>query len=183
MDIPQIRIESTKARLGIKTHHAQVTIEQPKADVSIEQPRPKLNISSSPSKLTINQTKAREDVDLKSIFKRTEEAAQRGKQDFLEGIARRASEGDQLMQIEHKRNPISSIAKQNSTKEYQFNIGWIPSHGSVNIDYTPKKVTIQFDTQKPIIEVQPNKPILTYAPGKVEYMMESYPSLQIDFVK
>jgi hypothetical protein len=182
MNIPKLTFESTKAMLGIRTHHANLTIEQPTAMLSIQQPPGKLNISSTPSRLTIDQIKAREDVDLKSVFKRTEESAQFGYRDLLEGIARRASEGNQLMKIENKGNPIAMIAKENTTKEDQFNIGWIPSHGSVKINYTPKRIDIQFEQQKPIIEVEPNKPIFTYSPGKVEYMMEKYPALRIDFV-
>jgi hypothetical protein len=182
MKIPRLQIETTRAQLGITTHHAKVDIQQPKAEMTIQQPPAELHIRSTPSKLTIDQTKAREDVELKSIAKRMAEFAQQGQLDLLKGIARRASEGKQLMRIEEKGNAISRIAKQNSTKEYQFNIGWIPSHGSLKIDYTPKKVDIQVETKKPIIEVQPNKPILHYSPGKVEYMIESYPSLRIDFV-
>ncbi|MBM7661591.1 hypothetical protein JOC85_002394 [Bacillus mesophilus] len=182
MQIPKIQIQSTRAQLGIRTHHAKVDIQQPKAEMNIQQPSADLNITSTPSKLTIDQTQAREDVDLKSIAKRIQEFAQQGKQDSLKGIARRATEGDQLMRVENKGNAIARIAKQNSIKEHQFNIAWIPSHDSVKINYTPKKVNIQVEAKKPIIEVQPNKPILNYSPGKVEYMMESYPRLQIDFV-
>jgi hypothetical protein len=183
MQMPRLQIEATHARLGMRRHQAKVEIEQPKAGVSIQQPPAELTITRTPGKLTIDQSKAREDVDLKSIFKRTEEFAQLGKQDWLKGMARRAAEGDQLMRIENKGNAISMIAKQNSNlREHQFNIGWIPSHGSVKIDFTPTKVDIQFEPNKPIIEVQPNKPILTYSSGKVEYMMENYNSLRIDFV-
>jgi hypothetical protein len=183
MQVPQIRIESTVAKLGMRTQHAQVTIEQPKADLTIEQPHAELNIETTPSKLTIDQSKAREDMDLKSVFKRSEEAAQLGYQALLEGIARRSSEGDQLMMIENGGNAIASIAEENGKpREYEFNIGWIPSPGSVKLDFTPRKVNIQVEPRKPIINVEPNKPILTYAPGKVEYMMENYSSLKIDFV-
>ncbi|MBM6619043.1 DUF6470 family protein [Bacillus suaedaesalsae] len=183
MQVPQIRIESSYARLGMKTNDAQVAIEQPQDYLSIEQPLAEMNLSITPSKLTIDQSKAREDMDLKSILKRTEEAAQLGKTAVLEGIARRASEGNQLMKIENGGNAIAMIAKENSKgREFKFNIGWIPSPGSVKVEYTPSKVDVKIDPQKPIINVEPNKPILSYSPGKVEYMMEQYPSLKIDFV-
>jgi hypothetical protein len=183
MQVPQIRLESTYAQIGIRTNHAHLAIEQPKADLTIEQPKANMSIQTNQSKLTIDQSKAREQMDLKSIFKRQDEASQLGYNGVLEGIARRAAEGEQLMKIENGGNAIASIAKQKSNpKPKELGKNWAPMIGNVNIEYTPSKVEIIIEPKKPIIHVQPNKPIFTYSPGKVEYMMEQYPSLKIDFV-
>lgn len=160
MNVPQIRMESTPARMKMKTVQASVSIEQPMADLTIEQSPAKMTMTSTPSKLTIDQTKAREDVDLKSIFKRTEEFAQLGYEDLLEGIARRSAEGDQLMRIENGGNAIAMQAEENGkSRQYEFNIGWIPSHFSVKTSFTPKKVNIEVEPQKTIIQVKANTPI------------------------
>jgi hypothetical protein len=183
MQLAQIRMESTTAKLAMRTNHASVSIEQSKAGLTIEQPPAEMKITTTPGQLTIDQSKAREDMDLKSVFKRTEEFAQLGYEGFLEGVARRSAEGDQLMRIEDGGNPIAAHAEENSkSREYEFNVGWIPSHFSVKTNFVPAKLDIEVEPRKPIITVQPNKPILTYSPGKVEYMMENDPSLKIDFV-
>ena len=52
---------------------------------------------------------------MKSVFRRSAENAQFGKQSVMEGIARRAQEGQQLVQIENGGNAIAEIAKQNGT--------------------------------------------------------------------
>jgi hypothetical protein len=182
MNFPSIRIQSQPALTEIKTLRGTFSIEQSPAKLDIQQPQAELNIKRIPSKLTIDQTKAREDVDLKSIFKRTEEFAHLGYQDWLEGIARRRQDGDELMRIENGGNPIAEQAKRNGMKPpKEFNIGWIPSYGSVKIDYEPGKVDIQVETKKPIINSKENKPIISYSPAKVNISLKQYQSLKIDF--
>ncbi|WP_121663633.1 DUF6470 family protein [Metabacillus litoralis] len=182
MRIPQIRLESTKAQIGLKTINAVNNIKQPKADLSIEQPKAELTIRTTPSKLTIDQTQARADVDLKSVVKRMEEFSQKGYQDLLAGIARRAQQGIELMKIENGGNPIATQAKQNSQKPMkEFGLGFIPSHGSVKISYEPARVDIEVAPNKPKIHVNVNKPIMEYEPGKVEVSLKQKNELNIDF--
>ncbi len=180
MKIPQIRLESTNAQIGLQIKNAVNHIEQPKAALSIEQPTAELTIKTTRSKLTIDQTQARADVDLKSVFKRTEEYAQKGYQDLLEGIARRAQQGNELMKIEHKGNPIANQAIQNGHKPMkEFGLKFIPSAGSVKLNYKPAQVEIDWKPQKPIIDVTVNKPIYNYEPGKVEAYLERKNDLKI----
>ncbi|MGM0876457.1 MAG: DUF6470 family protein [Bacillota bacterium] len=182
MKIPQIRLESTSAQIGIQTRNAVNHIQQPMADLSIEQPKADLTIRTTPSKLTIDQSQARADVDLKSIFRRTEEFAQTGYQDWLAGLARRAQQGDELMKIENGGNPIASQAKQNGYKpKKEFGLGFIPSAGSVKIQYEPAKVDVEVQPNKPTINVKINKPIYDYEEGKIDVHLQRRNELKIDF--
>lgn len=181
--MPQIRIESVKGQIGMKTIPANQSIEQPKAVVEIQQPPAELHIERRPSKLTIDQTKAWEDMNLKSTTRLIEGFAQEGRQQAMEGTARRAEEGDELMRIENGGNPIPSIAKRSSERpEASFNIGFIPSPFSVKLHYEPSVLDIQWTRRDPIIRVEPQKPVVDYEPGKVDIYMEREPSLKIDFV-
>ncbi|MCM3124131.1 MULTISPECIES: DUF6470 family protein [unclassified Mesobacillus] len=182
MQFPQIRLQSTFAQTEINTYNAKLEYEQPTAELSIEQPSAELDINRTPSKLTIDQTKAREDMDLKNISKRIEEFSQQGNEDWLTGIARLSQDGDELMMIENGGHTIADQAERNSESPIlEFNIGWIPSAGSVKIEYDPGKVDINWKVNKPIIESKINKPVLNYSPGKVEVSLKEYPSLKIDF--
>ena len=182
MQFPQIRLQSTFAQTEIRTQQSKLEIEQPKAELSIQQPSAELNIDRKPARLTIDQTEARADMDLKHISRRIEEAAQQGYQDWLAGLARVSHEGDELMMIENGGQPIADQAKRNSESPMlDFNIGWIPSAGSVKIGYDPGKVDINWKTNKPVIESKINKPIISYTPGKAEVSLKQHPSLKIDF--
>lgn len=183
MNLPQIRMESVFIQLGLQIDKPIQSIEQPKATQTIEQPKANMDFRTTPGKLTIDQTEARADMDLKSIRQRIKEFAENGYQDFLEGMARRREQGDELMKIEKKGNPLIEQAVINGNKrEKQFNIGWIPSHFSVKIHYEPAKVETKIEPQKPIIETKINRPIHEYKPGKVNMFIERWNSLKIDFV-
>lgn len=183
MKLPQIRIQSQPALISHETIHAKQTIQQPKAELDLQQPPAEMTIHRTPSKLTIDQTAAREAVDLKSIRKRIEEFADNGRQELLEGIARRAQQGDELMKIENGGNPLASQAKQNSEKpEKQFNIGFIPPMFSVKLNYEPTKLDIDWQVNKVINNTKTNKPILDYEAGKVEIGLRQKESLDISFV-
>ncbi|MFC7785935.1 DUF6470 family protein [Rossellomorea sp. GCM10028870] len=182
MNIPQIRLQSTPAELGIQTTPGRMDIEQPKAELDIQQPAGKMEIERRPSRLTIDQTEARADMDLKSVRRRIEEYSRQGYEDWLAGLARVAQDGDELMMVEHGGNAIADQAKRNSESPmYDFNIGWIPSAGSVKIGYDPGSVRVNFEPQKVINNSRPQKPTIHYTPAQVDISLKRYADLQIDF--
>ncbi|TYR80122.1 hypothetical protein FZC66_13400 [Priestia megaterium] len=105
--------------------------------------RVEIQIERTPSKLTIDQTKAWEEMNLKSILKRTKDEADKGRQAVLESIQRAVQQGEELMKIENKGNVIADQAKRNTEKQiHPSNIAFIPSPFSVKIDYQPAKLLI-----------------------------------------
>lgn len=183
MQMPQIRMQSTLMQIGLNIEQPVQQLEQKAADLSIEQPKAILEIHTTPGKLTIDQSKAREDMDLKSLSKRVEEFAQQGYQDWLAGMARRSQQGTELRHIENGGNALASQAKQNGKgPEKQFNLGWIPSHFSVKLDYQPTQVDIDVTPQKPNIDVQINRPTHDYTAGNTEVEVLQKNSLDIDFI-
>ena len=98
-------------------------------------------------------------------------------------MARRSQQGDELRHIENGGNELASQAKHNSDgPEKQFNLGWIPSHFSVKLDYQPAQVDIDVTPQKPNINVQVNRPTHEYTPGNTEVEVLQRNSLDIDFI-
>ncbi|MBY6037059.1 hypothetical protein KUV80_10350 [Fictibacillus nanhaiensis] len=183
MNFPQLRMESTFAQLGLTSQKPIQEIEQPSAELSIKQPKAELTIDRTPGKLTIDQTQAWEDMDLKHIFRRIEEYAQNGYQDWLAGLGRKSQEGDELMRIENGGKPIAEHAKMNSeSPQYDFNIGFVPSHFSVKTNYQPANLRIDWKTNKPEIDVKVNKPRHDYTPGVIRGEMKQWPSLKIDVI-
>lgn len=183
MQIPQLRMESEFAQIGIRTTPGKQEIAQPKAELTIEQPPADMQIRTVPGKLKIDQTKAWEDMDLMSILKRNEKFAQEGMQAAQEGTARRAEQGTELMKIEKGGNPLIDHAVNAAFKpQKRLGIKFIPSSFSVRIDYEPSRVDIQVQPNKPVIQATPQKVIHHYEPGHVEIYMQKYPSLKIETV-
>jgi hypothetical protein len=181
MNFPQIQIRTTKAILGLNIERPIQRIEQPKADLHIEQPPATVIIDSKPARLTIDQSKAWSDMGLFGSLAFTRKFAEEGRQMLLEGIARRAQEGNRLMKIENGDNAIASIAAEKGLHPYkQLGIKFIPSANSVDIAYQPDYLDIKIDANKPIIEAKVNRPIHEYKPGDVSGYMIQYPSIKID---
>lgn len=182
MQMPQVQLQSHQAKISLHTTDAAVNIQQPKAEQSIRQPQAEIRMHTTPSKLTIDQTQAWNDMDLKSVFKRTEDFAQLGKKSNLEGIARRVQEGKEMMEIEKGGDPIVAQAKRiDERKLKDFALGWIPSRFSVKIDYQPSDLDIDVNINAPEIKNTSNKPQVTYERGQVDTGILQYQSLKVDF--
>ncbi|WJY26128.1 DUF6470 family protein [Sporosarcina trichiuri] len=182
MDIPKLQIQTTPGRLGLQIDKPVQQIEQPRAILDIQQPAAILEISTTRSRLSIDTTEVRADIDMKSVFRRTQEWAQQGRQGGLDGTGRRAEEGRQMMEIENGGGAIPAIAKQNgSPPTAPLGIRFVGDRSKIQLSITPGTTTINATPQKPIINAQVNKPIHTYTPGKVTGTMEQYPSIQIDW--
>lgn len=183
MKLPQIRLESQFASIGMRQPSGNQEIQQPKAEMTIQQPRANLSIETTKSKLTIDQTKAWEDMNLMSTARRIEVTAQEGRSALLEGMQRRAQQGSELMEIENGGNPIKQQAIINGHDQMKsIGFKYIPSQFSVNFHYQPAEVHIDTQANQPIIDVQVRQPEHHYERGHVEIFMERYQQLDISYV-
>ncbi|SDM43214.1 hypothetical protein SAMN05518871_101204 [Psychrobacillus sp. OK028] len=183
MNIPKLQVQTTKAQIGLHTQKPVQQIEQPRVNLDIQQPKAIQTMETTKPQLTIDTEQARADLDLKSSAKRVSEVAQNAAQTALEGVGRRAEEGNQLMRIENGGNPIASQAKQRGRQPYSsLSIKFIPSHGSVKVNFQPGSVDIKVEPQQVINNTTANKPIHNYTPGKVTVEMQQHASIQIDWL-
>ncbi len=187
MRLPQIQIHTTDAKLDLHIGKPSQHIEQPKATQHIEQPAAILEINTTKGVLIIDSSQARRDLGIIGPIEATKNAAKEGQQAALSGAARRASEGRKMMMSAGKgqgRATIQNIAKQNHGPPHrvQFNIKFVPSVGSVKIDYTPGTTDVNIQRREPIIDAKVSKPIHEYTPGKVTGTMVQRPKVEIDVI-
>ncbi|PKR77985.1 hypothetical protein CEY16_08675 [Halalkalibacillus sediminis] len=181
MNFPQITMQSQMAKIGINTTQGQQSIQQPKAQLSIQQPKAEVSIDRRPPQLSIDQSQAWKDMEIYGPLEASKRSAQAGKQAWLQSMADDSREGDQLMKIESGGKPIALIAQNKANPPMkEFNVGWIPSHGSVKIDYDPGDTNIQVQQNEPIIQVTAQKPMIDYQGGSIETFIRQPNDLQID---
>ncbi|ARK22455.1 DUF6470 family protein [Sporosarcina ureae] len=181
MNIPQLQIQTTPAKIDLQVTKPVQEIQQPKATLSIEQPAAILEMSTTRPQLSLDTTENRADLDLKSVFRRTSENAQYGMQKAQEGSARRAQEGQQLMKIENGAS-IADIVKQNTERPMaDLQVKFVGDRTKVKMSFSEGSLDINVTPQKPKIDAQINKPIHNYTPGKVSVEMAQYGSIQIDW--
>lgn len=184
MKIPQIQINITDIKMEYTIQDPVQKIQQPKATQSIEQPAAILEINTTRGKLKIDSSQARRDLGLIGPLESSKNFAEEGKQENLSGIKRRVDEGRQIMLQSGKeqgRSTIQNIAKQNHgpSRPGPYNIKFVPSIGSVKIDYTPGTTDVHIEQQAPKIEHKVNKPSIYYTPGKVNGTMVQRPDVDV----
>ncbi|MDN4492197.1 DUF6470 family protein [Ureibacillus aquaedulcis] len=187
MNFPKLQITKTDTKLNMSIHEPIQKISQPKAKQTIEQPAGKLDIHVSEGKLQIDQSQAWRDVGLLTPKESVQKYVADGRQAVLKGISKTVQEGRQMMVNSgngQRGSIVASIAKQNhGPHRVPMNIKFIPSVGSVKIDYTPAKVDVNFTPQQPKIDVQVNQPTHDYQQGKVTHEIVQRPSIEIDFIE
>ncbi|WP_370223782.1 DUF6470 family protein [Cytobacillus sp.] len=182
MNMPYLQTHITSAQLGINYSRPDMKMKQPQADLQIKQPAADLEISYEPSSLSIDQSEALADVDRKGPLRRTKEWVEQARQVLAEGVAKRARQGDQMMEIEHGGGAIARISRENSNppmKEIGF--GFLPKTPfRVKLDYDPGKVDIEFTPNKPVIDSKANKPIIEHENWKAEIYIKQKDSIDFE---
>jgi hypothetical protein len=183
MQVPQIRLQQTHAKIGLRITQPVQELQQKPAELSIKQESAKMSIENKPSQLRIDDEQFWNDLGYKSIPTLSQESVQHGRETVLDYIATKAQEGDQLGKIEHKSDAIVGIVTEKLLpQKADFNIGFIPSPGSVKIQFTPAEIHIDWKKGGADIQVTPNKVEHNYTPGKTEVYLQQRQQLQIDFV-
>lgn len=187
MRLPQIQITTKDIKMDWNIQDPVQRIQQPRAEQSISQPAAILEIHTTDSDLKIDSSQARRDIGMLTTKESIEKYAQAGKEGALKGIEKRVRDGYQMMNGAGKdqgRATIQSIAKQNTgpKRPGPYNIKFVPSVGSVKIDYTPGTTDVNIIRQEPKIDTKVNKPIHEYTPGKVTGTMLQRPSVTIDVI-
>lgn len=186
MKLPQIQIMTTDIQMDLQIQEPKQVIKQPQADLQIEQPAAILEINTTRGVLKIDSSQARREIGMIGTFESVKKYAEKGKQKNLQGIARRAREGRQVMLSSGKgQKPpaYAQIARQtHGPHRTPFNIKFVPSPGSVKIDYTPGTLDVNFQRRDPKIDVKVNKPIHQYTPGDVSVTMVQRPNVEIDVI-
>lgn len=171
----------------MNTQNASQEIRQPKADQSIQQPKAEMNVERQSAKVMIDQSAGWHNLDMKSAPVRIREAAQAGTQAVLDGISRRAREGNELLHIERNkgRNLIAKQAADHVDMAVigtHYNTGSTPASQAVKYQVIPAQLNVSWKTHHPVIQSTPRAPEYTYHPGKVNIAMQQYPSLDIQAV-
>lgn len=184
MQIPQLRMESTFAQLGLNINKPDQTIKQPQAEMNLKQVPATLNIEQARTILQIDSSQARANIGIMTSMQFSDSLAAYGKQKALQAIAEKSQEGDRLMRIYTKENAIAEIGREKGLRALEG--GYTPPAASddegVDISIELKPVVINVQRNGMSIDPVTKPPELSYTPGKVEPYMIQYNSLKIDVI-
>ncbi|OEH92201.1 DUF6470 family protein [Bacillus solimangrovi] len=185
MNLPKIQIQQTQAEIGIRQSRPQMTMRQPKAIIDINQPLPEIEIVNEFGKLSIDQSAAFAQADVKHIFERIQEWAQKGEQAALQATAKAAQEGTKLMRIENEGNPIVSIAAEDSVlyPTRGFQIGYVPkSTTDVKHHFERGEFQVKVQSYTPNISIKPQYPIIEIPKWQTDVYLKAKSSISFNVV-
>lgn len=126
MDL-SISQQFAKIGLNIDKPAAKLNIKPPKLNVSSG--KPEVNIDFSWPKVHIDQSQSFADIGLRDYMRFGEYNCSKAQSTALEGIKRRASEGESLAAIESNTSIQTVIAARvQAESECSYNIAYIPEH-------------------------------------------------------
>ncbi|TKI58581.1 hypothetical protein E8L90_26040 [Brevibacillus antibioticus] len=184
MQIPQIRMESTFAQLGLQVRKPVQEIKQPQAEMNLSQKPAELTIEQARTELQIDSSQARANIGIMTSMQFSDKNAAYGEEKWLQAIAEKSQEGDRLMRIYTKENAIAAIGREKGLRVLEG--GYRPPATSndegVDVSIQVKPVVINVKRNGMSINPVTRPPELSYTPGKVEPYMIQYNSLKIDVV-
>lgn len=176
---PQIQIRQQYAQIGIDADPGTWDMKQPQATLELETEPLRLEISSPPGELFIDQSRARAALGLQNNLEWSQKIYSQSKEILLQGIARRAQEGNRLAATHKGGNVIAELARENWLRESPLEVLEPASFDNVDLEYVAHKPDINVIPGQLHINVQAHRPELEYRRGKLDIYMKQYQSVQI----
>lgn len=175
-----LQITSQNARIGIETNNARLDFGPKRGRLEINTQKAQLEIEQARPQVVIDQTMPFAEAGRKTLSMFMQEYADLGRQYLMQGIARRAQEGDMLARPPYG-NTIVQIVLSKLHQPVDYTIGTIP-RSKPEIDFVNMEGYMSY---QPAF-VQTNYVIednqFNYTPGGVNVYMERYHDLEISFI-
>ena len=178
-----LRITTTPALIGIDRTPGGFDMRQPKADMELNIEHPKVEIRTEHGQVRIDQSQCFSEAGLKSFSELTADNAAFARQKVMQTIEKIGRQGDELMAIEAKYDPIPGQAEENAFTwdDVVFNFDLIPK-SRPKVDFVGGTVDIQVKEGRVNLQVQVNKPIINYTPTKLDIYLRQKNSINIEYV-
>lgn len=175
-----LQITSQNARIGIETTNARLDFGQKKGRLEIKTNQAQLQVERGKPKVVIDQTIpfAEAGRKINSLF--VQEYVDLGRQHVMQGIARRAQEGDMMARPPYG-NALVHIVISKLHQPVDYTIGTIPStKPEISFVDLEGYMSYQPATVESNYIIDDNQ--FNYTPGGVNIYMEAYHDVEISFI-
>lgn len=174
-----LKISTTPMKLNVNTTNARVDIQAPQPKVEIHRTPGGYEMQSTPLQIKIDQSACFSSLGAKNVFDSTYDFAMEGKRAAMEVTARYAQEGNRMME-DRSGAAYSNIIQNRLAKSTDTIMNFLPNvrpeisyeGGGTQINYTKDQVNADWTIAKPT---------LNYTPGRVDFSVAQYNSIQIQY--
>jgi len=155
----RININEQRAQIGLNITRSNLNIQNPTPAVQINNQRSQLNINASQPSFTADNSAARYEMGLATSGEFARDFAAAGRQTAMQGIARRANDGDLMARFQVQgRDAVPTLARNASMARLgprEVNIGLMPTSrpnftwhvNQININFSPHSLTVNASPQ------------------------------------
>ncbi|GBF76283.1 hypothetical protein PA598K_04738 [Paenibacillus sp. 598K] len=179
MNIPQIHIQQTPARIGIEAERGAQQLEQPRATLQMKQVRPQLDIQRNEGRLEVNQERAWDALALGKNLETMKKIYSMASSMALKGLGRVVEQGNRMAAIHHGGNPIADSAMDWKRTFPEFDFRGAASVDNVDIHFIPDQLSFRVERGRIDIQTEVNRPVHHYERGKLSIYMEQYNRVDI----
>jgi hypothetical protein len=177
--LPRLVINQTFAQLSVETTRAQLTPRQMRMQMSVNAQPATFQASVGLPRVQIDQTESFASAGNKPVLRMAGDFYRDSLQKGIDTIARIASEGQQFLRIEDRRNATVDIAKQSMEVDIRLSVTSMPSV-SPQIDFTGSDFALEWtpatmDVQWEKIEAVQSE----FIPGSVYITLAPPPHIEI----
>lgn len=180
-----LEIRTTSALIGIDRAPSRLEIKTEKARLDLHQKHAKINIRTELPRVEIDQYECFASAGLKGNRDLVADAAQRGYQQFIEFVGKKAGDGDILAAVHNRGNPIADIAQRNSRTIHEFGLDFIPKarpkievRGDVELDPERNSEGTNNGVEG---QYTPGSIDIGYTPANVSVYLRQYASISINY--
>ena len=176
--LPVVQIRTAPTLLSIDADPGQYSIRQPKADVQLNTRPSKLTVESHPMRLSVDQSKAFSALTGGNMIDMNARIYSGIQQIFLQNMAERVEQGNQLAAIHKQGNTIANIIGSDWQARPFPETRTPASSGNVDTRVYTQAPDISFTPAVSEMRVNVKKPEIEYQRGKLDIYVKQYASIQ-----
>ncbi|PIH58360.1 DUF6470 family protein [Paenibacillus sp. LK1] len=176
--LPIVQFRTTPSILNIDADPGQYSIRQPKAEVQLNTKPAKLTVESHPIELHVDQSKAFSAYTGGNMIDMNARIYSGIEQNFLQNIASRVQQGNQLAAIHKPGNTIANIIGSDWQPQPFPETRTPASFDNVDTRVIKRPPNISYEPAVSEMNVIVNKPEIEYQRGKLDIYVKQYASVQ-----
>ncbi|MFX3687987.1 MAG: DUF6470 family protein [Paenibacillus sp.] len=176
--LPIVQIRTMSSLLSIDSDPGQFSIRQPKADVQLSTRPAKLTVESHPIRLSVDQSKAFSAYNGGNMIDMNARIYSGIQQLFLQNMADRVEQGNQLAAIHKPGNTVANIVGSDWQAKPFPEIRTPASFDNVETRVETQAPDISFQPAESEMNVIVNRPEIEYNRGKLDIYVKQYASIQ-----
>ena len=178
---PLLKISSIPIRIETQTTRAALQQNTALPAVNVTRNRGAANIQTTPARVNIDTTEARANAGLKSAMRSTGDFAQQGRAGAAEAARTYAENGSAMIDSAGQGEPIIDAAAAKAAPVQVSNPHGPPQ--APQIDVQPGSISFDFQMDSLTFDWHVNsRPELEYVPASIEYSVQQYPEVVIEYV-